>query len=74
MPRFLEIRLTDGRVARIDVPENYSLHDAAHAFMNREGPFAGDWVKISTGARQSHVRYDTIVEIEQSQASSFGNS
>jgi hypothetical protein len=64
MPRYLEIRLMDGRVAQVAVPENYSLNDAAHAFMDREGPFAGDWVRISSGGRQSHIRYDTIVEVE----------
>ena len=67
MSRYLEIRLADGRVARIDVPENYSLHDAAHAFMNREGPFAEDWVRISSGGRHSHVKYDTVVEVEAKQ-------
>ena len=67
MPRHLEIRLADGRVARIDVPEGYSLNDAAHAFMDREGPFAGDWVRISSSGRHSHVKYDTIVEIETKQ-------
>ena len=44
----------------IPVPDGYSAHEELTRFLNRHGPYAQIWIRLSSG---EYVRYEHIVSI-----------
>jgi hypothetical protein len=57
----LEVRIA-GRDTpeRVPVTEGVSAHDELARFLNRQGPYAQMWIRLSSG---EYVRYDQIVSV-----------
>jgi hypothetical protein len=45
---------------QIALPDGESVHDELARFLNRQGPYAQMWIRLSSG---EYVRYDAIASI-----------
>ena len=53
----------------ITLADTDSAHDELARFLNRQGPYAQMWIRLSSG---EYVRYDAIISIAQPGAASLG--
>jgi hypothetical protein len=60
----LDVMLSDGTSAVIEIPDDVSLDNELQDFLNQTGRFMGQWISVRSGVTSKHVRYDQITQIE----------